>query len=73
MRADPNLPFLLCGAFLVFAAIAFYAERATTHLSRRMRARPPHRTLLLVLRGWFTLLAVGCLWILLAPLLLRHR
>jgi hypothetical protein len=67
---DPSIAALTLGSFLVFAAVALYADRATMHLSRKTRTRPPHKSLL---RGWFALLAVGCLWILLEPVLLRHR
>jgi hypothetical protein len=70
---DPSIAALTLGSFLVFAAVALYADRATMHLSRKTRTRPPHKSLMLLLRGWFALLAVGCLWILLEPVLLRHR
>lgn len=65
---DPNLFLLLAGALIVFAAIAFYVEAATTHLSRKTGTKPPHRMLVQVTRIWFSVLALACLLLLLLPL-----
>lgn len=69
---DPNLFLLLAGALVVFAAIAFYIGPLTTHLSRRTNARPPHRMLVRLTQVWFTVLALGCLLLLVLPLFIKR-
>ena len=66
---DPTLFLLIGAALLLFAAIAAYLPAGIAHLTRRSKARPPHRALILITRLWFALLAVGCLALLILPLL----
>ena len=68
---DPTFVSTLGISFLLFAAIAAYAPHATTHISRRGGLKPPHPTLILVIRLWFALLALGCLTLLVLTLVRR--
>ena len=66
---DTNLAVLLAVTCVLFAAVAAYAPHVTGHISRRARMRPPPAMLLLVMRAWFGLLALGCLTLLVLSLL----
>ena len=68
---DPSLFLLLGITCILFAGFAAYAHKATLHLSRRTRIKPPHPTLITVTRVWFALLALGCLILLVLPLFQR--
>ena len=68
---DPNLFLLIGTALLLFAAIATYLPTGVHHLARKTRSRPPHRALITVARLWFALLALGCVALLILPLLPR--
>ena len=68
---DPNLFLQIGVALVIFTAIAAYLPAGIRQLTRRSKARPPHRVLLTVVRVWFALLALGCVVLLVLPLL--HR
>ena len=68
---DPGFVSTLGIALLLFAGIAVFLPRATAHVSRRGSLKPPHPTLVTVVRLWFALLALGCLTLLVLTLLRR--
>lgn len=66
MSSDPDLLWITGGATLVFAAAAIYAGSLTAFLGRTRRLKAPPRFAVIIFRVWFSLLAAGALWLLVA-------
>ena len=66
MSPDPNLPFITLSAAVLFGAAALFADPLLMKLGRLRGLKPPPRSIVMIFRIWFAVLAGGSLWLLLA-------
>ena len=66
MSPDRDLIWITIGAVVVFGALAVYSGRVLRFLGKTRGLKAPPPAAILVFRLWFTLLACGAVWLLLA-------
>jgi len=66
MTSDPDLLWITGGTTLLFGAAAVYGASLLRFLGAKRGLKPPPRSVIMIFRIWFGLLAAGAFWLLLS-------